>query len=144
MNTDIQNNFMSYAITLALKGQGKTSPNPMVGCVIVKNGRIIGEGYHEKYGEHHAEVNAFKNCSETPEGSDLYVTLEPCVMCAGAIHQSRLTNVVYGTKDPKGGAMGSLYKIHEDQRLNHQVNVENDVLQEECSQILKDFFAKRR
>ena len=72
----IDEKYMKRALDLAKKGEGRTSPNPMVGCVIVKDDRIIGEGYHEKYGELHAERNAFKNCSESAEGATLYVTLE--------------------------------------------------------------------
>ena len=70
--------YMQRAIELAKKGQGMVNPNPLVGAVIVKDGRIIGEGYHEKYGQLHAERNALKNCTENPKGAALYVTLEPC------------------------------------------------------------------
>jgi diaminohydroxyphosphoribosylaminopyrimidine deaminase/5-amino-6-(5-phosphoribosylamino)uracil reductase len=142
MNTDIQNNFMSYAITLALKGQGKTSPNPMVGCVIVKNGRIIGEGYHEKYGEHHAEVNAFKNCSETPEGSDLYVTLEPCSIhgktppCVDRIIENGIKNVFIGTKDINPDINGDgVEKLK-----NAHINVFDGILEKECYDLNVGFF----
>ena len=70
--------YMKRALELARKGEGHTSPNPMVGCVVVKDGRIISEGYHEKYGEFHAERNALTRCTEDTTGADLYVTLEPC------------------------------------------------------------------
>ena len=70
--------YMRRALELARKGEGHTSPNPMVGCVVVKDGRIISEGYHEKYGEFHAERNALTRCTEDTAGADLYVTLEPC------------------------------------------------------------------
>lgn len=70
--------YMRRAIELAKRGMGYTSPNPMVGAVIVKDGRIIGEGWHERYGELHAERNALKHCKELPQGADMYVTLEPC------------------------------------------------------------------
>ena len=70
--------YMKRALELAAKGRGYTNPNPMVGAVIVKNGKIIGEGYHERCGEGHAEVNAFRNATEDTEGADIYVTLEPC------------------------------------------------------------------
>lgn len=142
MYTDIQNNFMSYAITLALKGQGQTSPNPMVGCVIVKDGRIIGEGYHERYGEHHAEVNAFKNCSEAPEGSDLYVTLEPCSIygktppCVDRIIENGIKNVFIGTKDINpdinGDGIEKLKKAH--------INVFDGILEKECYDLNLGFF----
>ena len=70
--------YMRRALELAEKGRGWTNPNPMVGAVIVKEGRIIGEGYHERFGELHAERNALKNCTEDPKGATVYVTLEPC------------------------------------------------------------------
>ena len=102
---DIHKNFMSYAIKLAKKGRGSVSPNPLVGCVIVKEGKIIGEGYHRKFGEEHAEVVAFNNCSEPPEGADLYVNLEPCSIfsktppCVDRIIENGIKNVYIGTKD---------------------------------------------
>ena len=142
MYSDIQNNFMSYAISLAIKGQGKTSPNPMVGCVIVKDGRIIGEGYHEKYGEHHAEVNAFKNCSEIPEGSDLYVTLEPCSIhgktppCVDRIIENGIKNVFIGTKDINPDINGDgIEKLK-----NAHINVFDGILEKECYDLNVGFF----
>ena len=72
------NRYMKIALNLAIKGRGSVSPTPMVGCVIVKNGNIIGEGFHEKYGESHAESNALNNCIESPHGASMYVNLEPC------------------------------------------------------------------
>ena len=77
--------YMRLALQLAKKGCGWTSPNPMVGAVVVKEGRIIGQGWHQRYGQAHAERNALASCTEDPQGATLYVTLEPCVMCAGAI-----------------------------------------------------------
>ena len=77
-NYNIHESFMSRAIQLARKGQGKVSPNPMVGCVLVKNGKIIGEGYHDSYGGAHAEVMAYKNAIVDPVDATVYVTLEPC------------------------------------------------------------------
>ena len=77
-NLDTHEQYMLNAINLAKKGRGDVSPNPLVGCVVVKNGIIIGEGWHKKYGEAHAEINALNNCSENPSDSDLYVNLEPC------------------------------------------------------------------
>ena len=78
------------------------------------------------------------------EDCDLYVTLEPCIMCSGAIVNARIKNVYYGAKDPKAGAVDSLYHLLNDQRLNHQVNVESGLLGAECSQMLKDFFREIR
>ena len=98
--------FMKRALELAEKGRGKTSPNPVVGAVIVKDGKIIGEGWHEKYGGPHAEVNALKNATESVEGADMYVTLEPCAHygktppCAKAIVENKIKRVFIGLKDP--------------------------------------------
>ena len=98
--------YMQRALELAAKGIGYTKSNPLVGAVIVKNGKIIGEGYHEVYGSHHAEVNAFKNATEDVEGATMYVTLEPCSHygktppCADAIVEKGIKKVVIGLKDP--------------------------------------------
>jgi diaminohydroxyphosphoribosylaminopyrimidine deaminase/5-amino-6-(5-phosphoribosylamino)uracil reductase len=97
---------MKRAIELAKKGKGYTNPNPMVGAVIVKDDQSIGEGYHEKYGEAHAEVNAFNNCIVNPEGATMYVTLEPCAHhgntppCADKIVEKKIKKVVIGLVDP--------------------------------------------
>ncbi|MDP4178765.1 MAG: bifunctional diaminohydroxyphosphoribosylaminopyrimidine deaminase/5-amino-6-(5-phosphoribosylamino)uracil reductase RibD [Bacillota bacterium] len=98
--------YMQRALELAKKGAGFTNPNPLVGAVIVKDGRIIGEGYHEVYGSSHAEVNAFKNAVEDVKGADMYVTLEPCSHygktppCADAIVKKGIKKVIIGLKDP--------------------------------------------
>ena len=78
MRIDEDRKYMARALELAARGMGHTRPNPMVGAVVVKDGRIIGEGWHEQFGGPHAEVNAFAHCSEDPEGATLYVSLEPC------------------------------------------------------------------
>ena len=77
-------------------------------------------------------------------GCTVYVTLEPCIMCAGLMHQARVDRCVYGAHDPKGGALGSLYEIHADARLNHTFDVQSGVLESECAQLLRDFFKERR
>ena len=98
---------MRLALSLAEKGMGRTSPNPMVGAVIVKDGRIIGQGYHEAYGGLHAERNALLSCSESPEGADLYVTLEPCCHygkqppCTQAILEAGIRRVAVGVHRPQ-------------------------------------------
>ena len=98
--------YMMRAIELARKGAGWTAPNPMVGAVIVKDGRIIGEGYHERYGELHAERNAIRNLREAAEGATLYVTLEPCCHygktppCTEAILEQKIKRVFVGSGDP--------------------------------------------
>ena len=124
-----------------------------VGAVIVHNERVIGEGYNQRESLNdptaHAEMIAITQAAESIHSwrlleCTLYVTLEPCAMCAGAIVQSRLPRVVYGTKDPKGGACDSLFQITSDIRLNHQAVVLGGVLQEECGMLLQEFFRKQR
>ena len=124
-----------------------------IGAVVVCNGEIIGRGYNRvekiKNATAHAELMAisralnktdFKHLNEC----SLYVTLEPCPMCSGAIVLSRLKRLVYGAKDPKAGASGTLYAITDDNRLNHRCVVVSGVLEAECSKILVDFFIKLR
>lgn len=120
-----------------------------IGAVIVRNGEIVGRGYNlretEKDPTLHAEMIAIRQASAKLGGwrligCTLYVTLEPCPMCAGAIVQSRVEQVVYGARDPKAGCAGSLMNLLGDDRFNHQVPVHSGVLAEECGQMLKDFF----
>ena len=98
--------YMNLALQLAKKGRGWTSPNPMVGAVIVKNGKIIGQGWHEAYGRPHAERNALETCTENPKGAVMYVTLEPCCHygkqppCTEAIINAGISRVVTGSADP--------------------------------------------
>jgi tRNA(adenine34) deaminase len=122
-----------------------------IGAVIVKNGEIIGRGYNkvEKNMDStaHAEIRAIKNAIKNSDykhliDCSLYVTLEPCPMCSGAIVLSRLKRLVYGVKDPKAGASGTLYSITNDERLNHRCVVVEGVLEKECSKLLKQFFKK--
>jgi len=120
-----------------------------VGAVIVHSGRIIGKGYNQieslQDPTAHAEMIAITAAaanlgSRRLEDCVLYVTLEPCAMCAGAIVQSRLPRVVFGAFDPKAGACGTLFNIVQDQRLNHRVELVTGVLQERCGGMLTDFF----
>ncbi len=87
--------YMRHAIALAKQGIGAVDPNPLVGAVIVKDGRIIGEGYHERFGQLHAERNALANCTEDPKGATMYVTASPCIECAKLIIQAGIKRVVY-------------------------------------------------
>ena len=136
--------YMKRALELAKKAMGYTSPNPMVGCVVVKDGRIVTEGYHERCGEYHAERNALTKCSEDLTGATMYVTLEPCQMCAGAIVQSRMKKVVIGSMNPKAGCAGSVLNLLQMQQFNHQVEIEKGVLGEERSEMLSTFFKELR
>lgn len=124
-----------------------------IGCVIVHKGKIIGRGYNRRNTDKntlaHAEITAINKASKKIgdwrlEECTLYVTLEPCQMCAGAIVQARITEVVMGCMNPKAGCGGSILNILEMPQFNHQVKVVRGILEESCSQMLKDFFAKLR
>ena len=124
-----------------------------VGAVVVKNGEIIGRGHNTRSTGNspfdHAEIAAMKDAAQKLnnwrfDGATIYVTLEPCVMCAGAIVQCRVSRIVYGAKDPKAGAAGSLYNIPNDPRMYHQCEVTSGVMKQECAEILQNFFEKKR
>ncbi len=124
-----------------------------IGAVVVQNGIVVGRGHNlretSKDPTAHAEMIAIRDAANTLGGwrlidCDMYVTVEPCPMCAGAIYQSRIVNLYIGAMDAKGGAVGSLYNIVTDDRLNHQVHVHYGVLEEPCSMIMKDFFKRLR
>lgn len=124
-----------------------------IGAIIVKDGEIISSAYNLRESKQqataHAELLAIeKACNTTGfwrlTGATLYVTLEPCPMCAGAILLSRIDRVVYGASDPKGGCVGSLMNLLEDQRFNHTVTVEKGILDKECGQLLTTFFRNLR
>lgn len=124
-----------------------------VGAVVVQNGAIIGRGRNRRAEENsplaHAEIEAIRNAAQNTGGwrfddCTLYVTLEPCAMCAGAIVQCRFAKIVYGAKDPKAGAVGSLYNIAQDPRMYHRCAVVSGTMQNECAEILRRFFAKKR
>jgi diaminohydroxyphosphoribosylaminopyrimidine deaminase/5-amino-6-(5-phosphoribosylamino)uracil reductase len=136
--------YMQRCLQLALKGLGNVSPNPMVGCVIVHDDKIIGEGYHEKYGEAHAEVNAINSVQDKSllKSSTLYVSLEPCnhfgktPPCADLILKYEIPNVVIGIQDPFEKVNGSGIK----KLIVAGSNVTSGVLEEECREINKRFF----
>lgn len=134
--------YMTRAIALAKQGMGWTNPNPMVGAVIVKNGRIIGEGYHEKCGEFHAERNAIAALRESAEGATLYVTLEPCCHygktppCTEAILQQGISRVVIGSRDPNPRVAGKGAAILREAG----VQVEEDFMRAECDALNPVFF----
>ena len=136
------NAYMQLALQLAQKGCGFVSPNPMVGAVIVKDGRIIGSGYHERYGEPHAERNALASCTESPKGATLYVTLEPCCHhgkqppCVDAIINAQIRRVVVGSGDPNPLVAG---KGNDILRANG-IEVTEHVLEEECKKLNYVFF----
>ncbi len=124
-----------------------------VGAVVVHGGRIIGRGFNQremlKDPTAHAEMIAITQAAAALEGwrlegATLYVTLEPCLMCAGAIVNARIGRVVFGALDPRAGACGSLYQIGLDSRLNHRFEVTGGVLAAECAALLQEFFARKR
>lgn len=124
-----------------------------VGAVVVRDGEIVGRGFNSPIGENdptaHAEIAALRDAARRLEnyrlpGCELFVTLEPCAMCAGAILHSRIARVIYGARDLKTGVHGSVLDLFAVDRLNHHTEVEGGVLAEECGQLLSRFFAERR
>ena len=124
-----------------------------VGAVVVVNGEIVGRGFNQPIRRHdptcHAEIMALREAAHhlgnyRLPGSSLYVTLEPCVMCTGAIMHARVGRVVFGARDPKTGAAGSVVDLYAEDRLNHHAEIEGGVLADECAALLSGFFAARR
>ena len=143
--------WMQEALTLA-RAAAAAGEVP-VGAVIVKDGKVIGRGYNQPISHHdpsaHAEVMALRDASQhlgnyRLTNCDLYVTLEPCCMCVGAMMHARIARVVFGATDPKTGACGSVINLFADDRLNHHAKVMGGVLADESALILKEFFAQRR
>jgi tRNA(adenine34) deaminase len=124
-----------------------------VGALIVKEGQVIATGFNQPIGNHdptaHAEIMALRAAATILgnyrlPGCEMYVTLEPCAMCAGAMLHARLARVVFGASDPKTGACGSVLNLFEQERLNHHTELTAGVLADECGTLLKEFFAERR
>ncbi|MGN1412591.1 MAG: bifunctional diaminohydroxyphosphoribosylaminopyrimidine deaminase/5-amino-6-(5-phosphoribosylamino)uracil reductase RibD [Oscillospiraceae bacterium] len=136
------NLYMQRAIDLAKNGIGFVNPNPLVGAVIVKDNKIIGEGYHAKYGDLHAERNAFKNCSQDCTGATMYVTLEPCCHhgkqppCVEAIVERGISKVVIGSRDPNPLVSGKGVEYLK----NHNIEVTTDFMRYECDKLNDIFF----
>ncbi|MDE3207972.1 MAG: tRNA adenosine(34) deaminase TadA [Pseudomonadota bacterium] len=144
---------MSMRVALELACQAKGLGEVPVGAVVIKDGVIIGTGFNCPIDSHdpsaHAEIRALRMAAEylgnyRLSGAMLYVTLEPCVMCAGAILHARLARLVYGASDPKTGACGSVINLFSDRRLNHHTVVTGGVLAAESVQMLREFFMERR
>ncbi len=138
---------------LLLARQAEAAGEVPVGAVLVKDGALIGSGWNHPIGAHdptaHAEVMALRAAAKATSnyrltGTTLYVTLEPCAMCAGALVHARVARLVYGAADPKTGAAGSVFDLTRGDKLNHRLEVEGGVLTEECGGLLKDFFARKR
>ncbi|WP_114689494.1 tRNA adenosine(34) deaminase TadA [Polynucleobacter necessarius] len=124
-----------------------------VGAVLVKDGQVIAKAFNRPIANHdpsaHAEMLSLREAALVEEnyripGSTLYVTLEPCAMCSGAMFHARVDRVVYGAPDPKTGAAGSVLNLFASKQINHQTSVEGGIMSEECGQLLRDFFKGRR
>jgi tRNA(adenine34) deaminase len=143
--------FMRHAMNEARKAAQKGEVP--VGAVVVKDGKIVGRGHNLTESKQsaltHAELMALNKASKKVKSwrlndCDLYVTLEPCTMCAGAIVLSRIRNLYYGTTDPKAGAVESTIRVLDNPKLNHRVKLNGGILKEECSKVLSDFFKEVR
>lgn len=143
--------YMKEAIKEAKKAQ--LIDEVPIGCVIVKDDKIIARGHNQRETKQspigHAEIIAINKASKKLkswrlEGCDIYVTLEPCIMCSGAIIQSRINKVYYGASDPKGGALGSSINVLEANNINHHPKVVSGILKEECSSIITNYFKAKR
>lgn len=149
--TELDQQYMRMAIEQAqLAAQSGEVP---VGAVLVRDGQVISKAFNKPIANHdpsaHAEMLALREAALADEnyripGSTLYVTLEPCAMCSGAMLHARIDRVVYGAQDPKTGAAGSVLDIFSSKQINHQTSVEGGIMSEECGQLLRDFFKGRR
>lgn len=143
--------FMTEALSLA--AQGAMANEVPVGALVVVDGVIVGRGFNQPIGSHdptaHAEVVALRDAAQTIgnyrlPGATLYVTVEPCAMCAGAIQHARIARVVYGASEPKTGACGSVVDLFAETRLNHHAEVEGGLMAEESAALISAFFQRRR
>jgi tRNA(adenine34) deaminase len=149
--TDEDLKFMKLALGLAKKAELKNEVP--VGALIVRNGEIIGQGMNTSISDHdptsHAEINAIREAAKAIKNYRLkdcaiYVTLEPCAMCVGAIQHARIEKIIYGAHDPKTGACGSMIDLISVKEINHHAEAIGGILEKECGQILKDFFLSKR
>jgi len=143
--------FMLHAMNEAAKSSAKDEVP--VGAVIVLDGKIIGKGHNQSISKKdptsHAEIEAIRKASENIKnyrltGADIYVTLEPCTMCYGAIVHSRISNIFFGASDQKSGVCGSCEDLSKKKYFNHKPQISGEIMADECSKILKDFFKTKR
>ena len=151
MQAELDRQFMQQALDQA-KLAAAAGEVP-VGAVLVRDGQVISTGFNQPIANSdpsaHAEMMALRAAASDESnyrlpGTTLYVTLEPCTMCAGAMLHARVDRVVFGTTDPKTGAAGSVLNVFSEKQINHQTVVEGGIMREECGQILRDFFKERR
>ena len=150
----IMDNYVKYMLEALKEAElAKLEDEVPIGCVIVKDNQIIARAHNQREITNnplgHAETLAIKKASEVLNDwqlvdCDLYVTIEPCIMCGGAIIQSRIRKVIYGAPDLKGGAFGSSINILDAQNINHRPEIIKGVLEEECTKIIKDYFKSKR
>jgi tRNA(adenine34) deaminase len=151
MQAELDRQFMQQAIEQAqLAALAGEVP---VGAVLVRDGQVISTAFNKPIANHdpsaHAEMLALRQAADAEQnyrlpGTTLYVTLEPCTMCAGAMLHARVDRVVYGAPDPKTGAAGSVVDVFASKQINHQTSVNGGIMAEECGQLLKTFFKERR
>lgn len=148
---ELDRQFMQQALEQA--GLAALAGEVPVGAVIVRNGEVIARAFNQPITKHdpsaHAEMLALRQAALSAEnyrlpGTTLYVTLEPCIMCAGAMLHARVDRIVYGAADPKTGAAGSVLDVFSSKQINHQTVVEGGVMAQECGQLLRNFFKERR
>lgn len=148
---DIDRFWMQHALRLAHTAEAENEVP--VGAVLVQDEKILGEGWNRPIAScdptAHAEINALRAAAKVAEnyrlpGTTLYVTVEPCVMCAGALIHARVARVVFGAREPKTGAAGSVFDVLQNVQHNHRIEVAGDVLGEECAALLQAFFKRRR
>lgn len=151
MQAELDRQFMQQALEQAQLAA--LSGEVPVGAVIVRDGQVISKAFNKPITNHdpsaHAEMLALRLAAETEQnyrlpGTTLYVTLEPCTMCAGAMLHARVDRIVYGAPDPKTGAAGSVVDVFASKQINHQTTVNGGIMAEECGQLLKTFFKERR
>jgi tRNA(adenine34) deaminase len=148
---ELDRQFMEQALEQA--GLAALAGEVPVGAVIVRNGEVISKGFNQPITNHdpsaHAEMLALRDAALSAEnyrlpGTTLYVTLEPCIMCAGAMLHARVDRIVYGAADTKTGAAGSVLDVFSSKQINHQTVIEGGMMAQECGQLLRDFFKERR
>lgn len=151
MQAELDRQYMQQAIEQAMLAA--SAGEVPVGAVLVRDGKVIAKGFNQpiSYSDPsaHAEMLALREAAQLEAnyrlpGTTLYVTLEPCTMCAGAMLHARVDRVVFGASDPKTGAAGSVLNVFSEKQINHQTQVEGGIMSEECGQILRQFFKERR